>query len=87
MYCAGGGMEGAIAALREARKPGQVRLVVNEVTPESRSALVDGFVTMVIATPLPQLCDDLVRMMGEAVRHGVSGRGRAALPATRARAA
>lgn len=72
MYCAGGGMEGAIAALREARKPGEVRLVVNEVTPESRTALVDGFVTMVIATPLPQLCDDLVRMMAEAVRQGPS---------------
>jgi LacI family transcriptional regulator len=72
MYCAGGGMEGAIAALREARKPGEVRLVVNELTPESRSALLDGFVTMVIATPLPQLCDDLVRMMAEALRHGPS---------------
>ena len=72
MYCAGGGMEGAIAALREARRPGEVRLVVNEVTPESRAGLVDGFVTMAIATPLPQLCDDLVRMMAEAARSGPS---------------
>ena len=72
LYCAGGGMEGAIAALREARRPGEVRLIVNEVTPESRAGLVDGFVTMAIATPLPQLCDDLVRMMAEAVRSGPS---------------
>lgn len=72
MYCAGGGMEGAIAALREAREPGEVRLIVNELTPESRAGLVDGFVTMAIATPLAQLCDDLVRMMAEAVRVGPS---------------
>jgi LacI family transcriptional regulator len=72
MYVAGGGMEGAIAALRESRKPGEVRLVVNELTPESRSGLVDGFVTMVLSTPLPQLCDDLVRLMAEALRTGPS---------------
>lgn len=46
-------MEGAIAALREARQPGEVALVVNELTPESRSALIDRHVTMVIATPCP----------------------------------
>jgi LacI family transcriptional regulator len=73
IYCAGGGMEGAIAALREARDPGDVHLVVNEVTPESRSALLDRYVTMAIATPLPALCDDLVRFAAEAVRDGPSG--------------
>jgi LacI family transcriptional regulator len=70
LYVAGGGMEGAIAALREARKPGEVCLVVNELTPQSRGALVDGFATMVIATPLPQLCDDLVRLAADAARTG-----------------
>lgn len=72
IYVAGGGMEGAIAALREARKPGEVCLVVNEVTPESRAALVDGFVTMVISTPLPELCDDLVRLMADTLKSGPS---------------
>lgn len=72
IYCAGGGMEGAIAALREVRAPGAVQLVVNEVTPESRAALVDRYATMVIATPLPQLCDDLIRLAAEAVRGGLS---------------
>lgn len=70
IYCAGGGMEGAIAALREARAPGEVCLVVNEITPESRSALVDRYVTMVIATPLAALCSDLVTLAAEAVRTG-----------------
>jgi LacI family transcriptional regulator len=72
IYCAGGGMEGAIAALREARKPGEVALVVNEITPESRSALIDRYVTMVIATPLTTLCRDLVGLMSDTVLNGMS---------------
>ncbi|MEZ5913827.1 MAG: LacI family DNA-binding transcriptional regulator [Paracoccaceae bacterium] len=62
IYVAGGGMEGAIAALREVRQPGEVRLVVNELTDDSRAGLVDRYVTMVIATPLDRLCDDLLRL-------------------------
>ncbi|MEQ5872720.1 LacI family DNA-binding transcriptional regulator [Sagittula sp. NFXS13] len=70
IYVAGGGMEGAIAALREVRQPEEVSLVVNELTEESRAAMVDGYVTMVIATPLAQLCADLVEMMINAVQSG-----------------
>jgi LacI family transcriptional regulator len=65
-------MEGAIAAVIEARHPGEVALVVNELTPESRSALISHHATMVIATPLQRLCDDLVRLAGEAVGDGIS---------------
>lgn len=72
IYCAGGGMEGAIAAIREARGPGEVALVVNEVTPESRAALTDRYVTMVVATPLGTLCRELMGLMSEAVLTGVS---------------
>lgn len=71
IYCAGGGMEGAIAAVREAREPGEVALVVNELTPESRAALISRHVTMVIGTPLQRLCDDLVRLATEAVSGGM----------------
>jgi LacI family transcriptional regulator len=63
IYVAGGGMEGAIAALREARAPGEVALVVNEVTQESRAALLDGYLRMIISTPLADLCDDVVALM------------------------
>ncbi len=73
IYCAGGGMEGAIAALRESRAPGEVALVVNELTPESRLALQEGYVTLCIATPLQELCRDLFGFMVEAVRAGPSG--------------
>ena len=72
IYCAGGGMEGAIAALREARRPGEVCLVVNEITPETRAGLTDRYITMVIATPLAPMCRDLVGLMSDAVRNGIS---------------
>lgn len=71
IYCAGGGMEGAIAALREVRQPGEVALIVNELTPESRAALVSRHVAMVIATPLQRLCADLVALAAEAMQKGM----------------
>lgn len=66
LYLAGGGMEGAIAALKEVRKPGEVALVVNELTNDSSKALSDRYLTMAISTPLEKLCQDLVRLMVEA---------------------
>lgn len=72
IYCAGGGMEGAIAALRESRAPGEVALVVNELTPESRSALQDRYAVLVISTPLAALCRDLLALMAAAVNQGPS---------------
>ena len=72
IYCAGGGMEGAIAALREVRQPGEVTLIVNELTPESRAALISRYVAMAIATPLDRLCADLITLSAEAVRSGIT---------------
>lgn len=62
VYVAGGGMEGSIAALRETRPPDKVALVVNEITPDSRAALLDGYVRMVISTPLRELCETIVEL-------------------------
>ena len=73
IYVAGGGMEGAIMALRESRPPERVALIVNELTDESRAGLTDGYVTMVIATPLERLCRDLVDLMITATRSGLTG--------------
>ena len=72
IYVAGGGMEGAIAALREMRNPGEVALVVNELTSESRAGLAEGLVTLVTATPLDGLTRDLV---AEMVRAALGGWG------------
>lgn len=73
IYVAGGGMEGAIAALREMRKPNEVALVVNELTDESRAALDDGYVVMAICTPVDTLCRDLIELMVQAVQSGGDG--------------
>lgn len=72
IYCAGGGMEGAIAALREARPPGEITLVVNELTDETRQALQDGTVSIVIGTPLRQICAELLPMMIHTVENGMA---------------
>lgn len=69
IYVAGGGMEGAIAALREVRAPGEVALVVNELTQDSKMALIDGYVTLINETPLPQLSRELVELMFEATKN------------------
>ncbi|OSQ50556.1 LacI family DNA-binding transcriptional regulator [Marivita geojedonensis] len=73
IYVAGGGMEGAIAALREVHSEPKVALVVNELTAESRAALIDGYATMVISTPLAKVCDDVVDMMVKTSLHGEDG--------------
>lgn len=80
-YIAGGGMEGAIAALRESEMNPPPVMIVNELTPESRAALADNLVTMAIATPLPRLCRELVELMGHAVERGaVNTPGQTFLP-------
>ena len=73
IYVAGGGMEGAIAALREAHPTPRVSLIVNEVTNVSSAALMDGYVLMVICTPLTALCTDLISHMVRSVKEGDDG--------------
>jgi LacI family transcriptional regulator len=70
IYVAGGGMEGAIAALREARPAGDLAMVVSALTGESRAGLAEGLVTLVTDTPLEKLCRDLFGMMTRAVTEG-----------------
>jgi LacI family transcriptional regulator len=63
IYVAGGGMEGAMAALRDAKAAGRVALIVSALTPDSRRGVKEGLVTMVIDTPLEALCRDLIGCM------------------------
>ena len=67
-YVAGGGMEGAISALREEGMAGRMTVVCNELTPDSRAALADNIVTAVIATPIERLSRELVVQMAQAHR-------------------
>lgn len=66
-YVCGGGMEGAISAIREERLAGKLIAVVNELTPESKAALADDVVAMAIGTPLPALCKELMSLMMKSV--------------------
>ena len=70
IYVAGGGMEGAIAALRDAHAGGKVALVVPELIPDSREGLKGGWVTLVCGTPLPRLARDLVDLLAKAALAG-----------------
>ena len=70
IYVAGGGMEGAIAAVRAQKAEGRVALVVSALTNESRRGLVEGQVTMVVDTPLEKLCRDLTAVMARVAVQG-----------------
>ncbi len=70
LYVCGGGMEGAISAVREEGFGGKIILVVNELTPESKAGLADNVVTMAIGTPLPLLCKELMTLMTSAIENG-----------------
>ena len=60
LYIAGGGMEGAIAALREERQPGEVAMVCSELTTDTRLGLAQNIITAVLGTPLTALCESLL---------------------------
>lgn len=70
-YVAGGGMEGAISALREENMADRLVTVCNELTPDSRAALAENIMTMVIGTPLERLCRELVDQMAVAIEKAV----------------
>ena len=67
IHLAGGGMEGAIAALREEVRPGKIAMVVNERTHDSFLAMADGYVSLIIGTPLDNLCETLIDSMAALV--------------------
>ncbi|MCX2721197.1 LacI family DNA-binding transcriptional regulator [Roseibium salinum] len=70
-YVAGGGMEGAIAALRELqRSEDEISVIVNELTPDTQLALQDHLITAVVATPLEQICRAAIDLMVSAIAHG-----------------
>jgi LacI family transcriptional regulator len=64
---AGGGMEGVISALRDEKRAGTLSVVVNELTPDTRAALIDDIVTLVISTPVQVLARRVVDAMLNAI--------------------
>ena len=67
LYVAGGGMEGVIAALREEGTARNIVAVCNEITPESRAALAENVMALVLSTPIARLASELVQIMAAAI--------------------
>lgn len=81
LYVCGGGMEGAISAIREEKLEGKLAVVVNELTVESKAALADDTVIAVLGTPLPALCTEMISLMIDALSgNGTSVPGQSFLP-------
>lgn len=72
IYVAGGGASGVIRALREEGGGRDMIVIVNELTADSRAALIDGVVDIVIATPVAAIAHGVVRAMGAALDGGAA---------------
>ncbi|MFC3073344.1 LacI family DNA-binding transcriptional regulator [Shinella pollutisoli] len=72
IYCAGGGMEGVIEALQKENRGERIVCIVNELTPESRQALLERRISGVLQTPLKELCIDLVTTMIHTIEQGMA---------------
>jgi LacI family transcriptional regulator len=77
IYMSGGGMQGLVRALRDEKAGDRIIAVCNELIPVTRSALIDGTVDMVLATPVTALAAHAVAAMAQAA---VSGRHERASP-------
>jgi LacI family transcriptional regulator len=69
VYVSGGGQEGFIKALREFCAPGQLVAICNELTPATRTALIDGVVDLTLGTPFAALS----RLVVDAMAKGTTG--------------
>ena len=67
LYVAGGGISGAIAAIRNAGMVGKVAVVGYELMDSTREALLDGTMTFVLSIPLPKLAEETLAGMIRAV--------------------
>ena len=66
IYVSGGGQEGLIRALRERQRGEKPTAVCNELTTATRTALLDGVIDLVLATPIAALSKSLVEAMAKA---------------------
>jgi LacI family transcriptional regulator len=73
LYVAGGGITGALAALRASGRAGQIVVVGYELMDVTRAALLDGTLTFVISHPLPRLAAEAVSGMIQALHAGSAG--------------
>src|SRR5690606_2339639 len=70
IYCCGGGRNGVIRAVIDEGRVGQVDVIANELTDTTRRALSDGVVSMVIDTPVREICETMFGLGLQAVKSG-----------------
>jgi len=70
LYNCGGGMNGLMAAAKEAGLAGRVAIVGHELTDKTRAGLVSGLLTAVIATPCALLAERAIGAMQRALTPG-----------------
>jgi LacI family transcriptional regulator len=80
LYVAGGGISGAISALRHLAKPNQVALVGHQLLDVTRQALLDGYMSVAISQPLDTTATRVIAGMTQALRNKDSGNITALLP-------
>jgi LacI family transcriptional regulator len=73
-FISGGGMSGALAALRASDQAGNLVTVGYELMDNTRAALLDGVLTLVISHPLERLADEVMSGMINAVSTGAERR-------------
>ncbi len=66
LFVSGGGISGALSALRAQGKAGQIVVVGYDLTDVTRAALLDGTLTLVISHPLNRLAHDAIAGMVKA---------------------
>lgn len=69
IYSAGGGVSGIIHALKEVQKNQKITLICNELTCDTRLALCDGTIDMILATPVQKLAHKLSDLFAEFFSH------------------
>jgi LacI family transcriptional regulator len=69
IYVAGGGRGGMIRALKEEKATDRIFVVCNELVPETRSALIDGTIDLIIGTPISAIAPRLIEAMARACEH------------------
>ena len=67
LYVAGGGISGALAALRANERAGKIIAVGYQLMDNTRAALLDGVLTLVISHPLAHLSDEVMSGMIKAL--------------------
>lgn len=63
LYVAGGGMPGALQALRGSGRAGSIVTVGNDMTEHTRMGLIDNVLTMIFAHPVQRLAQEAIGQM------------------------